>query len=79
MGENLTGSTFLGVPGLLNGRTSRAAWAQTSAHLLDDIILYKEYISREGTRYLQDDQWTPIIIQNDHKYTVRGPLMEYNG
>mmetsp|Transcript_35768 Transcript_35768/g.47064 ORF Transcript_35768/g.47064 Transcript_35768/m.47064 type:complete len:93 (+) Transcript_35768:999-1277(+) len=26
MGENLTGSTFLGVPGLFNGRTTRSAW-----------------------------------------------------
>ena len=26
LGESLTGSTFLGVPGLVNGRTARAAW-----------------------------------------------------
>ena len=56
-GENFTGSTFLGVPGLVNGRTPIAAWGQTSSHSLNTMNLYREILNANATHYFANDDW----------------------
>ena len=79
LGERLTGSTFLGVPGLVNGRTGRAAWGQTSAMQLDNINLYFEVLNESKTHYMLDGKWAPLQILGGRKHTVNGPLINHNG
>ena len=60
MGEKVSGSSFLGVPGFFNGKSSKSAWGQTSAQLLDNIILHREFINENGTHYLVNEKWEPL-------------------
>ena len=59
-GQSLVGSTFLGVPGLVNGRTERAAWGQTSAMQLNNVNLYLEVLNEAETHYLIESDWVPL-------------------
>lgn len=60
----MTGSTFLGVPGLVNGRSARASWGQTSAMQLDNVNLYKEVLNEAETHYLFEGMYAPLKTVN---------------
>jgi len=74
----MTGSTFLGVPGLFNGRTAKVAWGQTSANLMDNILLYREHLNPEKTHYAVDGKWLELNF-GPCPYTARGQVIEYKG
>ena len=90
-GQELTGSTFLGVPGILSGRSKTAAWSQTSSMSQNTANLYLEYLSDDKTQYLIDGEWADLMIEKDYikvagrddielvkRFTHRGPLFEYD-
>ena len=79
LGESLTGSTFLGVPGLVNGRTERASWGQTSAMQLNNVNLYYEILNDDMTHYLANGQWVPLEYVGGRMHTLNGPIIEHNG
>ena len=48
-GNEVTGSAFLGIPGIFNGRSKTSAWSQTSAMQQNTANLYLEYLSEDQT------------------------------
>ena len=88
--EELTGCTFLGVPGVFNGRSKSAVWSQTDAMSQNTANLYLEYLSEDQTQYLIDGRWEDVHIEKEvikvrdrddveliKRFTHRGPLFEY--
>jgi acyl-homoserine lactone acylase PvdQ len=59
-----TGSSFVGYPGLAQGRTDFSAWGVSNTKT-DNIDFFQEKIDIENEKYFYDGEWRDLIIRKD--------------
>ncbi|MGH2829659.1 MAG: penicillin acylase family protein [Actinomycetota bacterium] len=66
----VAGATLPGIPGVVIGHNRRIAWGFTNTQA-DVEDLYLERLSEDGSQYLYDGEWHPVITIEE-PITVRG-------